>query len=36
MAFHQLVQKLEQTTPIISTLQKKQIAWSFYGFSTNG
>ena len=36
MGFHQLVQKLEQITPIISTLQDKQNEWPFYGFSTTG
>ena len=34
--FCQLVQTLEQITPIISTLQDKQNEWSFYGFSSTG
>ena len=33
MGFRQLVQKLEQKTPIISTLQDRQNELSFYGFS---
>ena len=36
MGFHQLAQKLERLTPIISTLQDKQNEWSFYGFSSTG
>ena len=36
MGFHQLVQKLERITPVISTLQDKQNEWSFYGFSLTG
>ena len=36
MGFRQLVQKLEQITPIICTLQDKQNEWSFYGFSSTG
>ena len=34
IGFHQLVQKLEWITPIISTLQDKQNEWSLYGVSS--
>ena len=34
--FHQLVQKIERITPIISTLQDKQNEWSPYRVSPTG
>ena len=35
-SFRQLVQKLERTTSIFSTLLDKQNEWSFYEFSSTG
>ena len=34
IGFHQLIQKLECITQIISTLQDKQNEWSFYRVSS--
>ena len=36
IVFHQLVQKLEWTTAIISTIQNKQNEWSLYRVSSAG
>ena len=36
IGFHQLVQKLESKTPIISTLHDKNNKWSLYWVSSTG